>query len=133
MAPTCAPNLPKSPIHNDATSTAAEFEESYSYDSDERLKATTTTIRNSAMAADSLTVKRSHTYDSRGRPEWSRLVARVVVGAGGRPVGVNRVMWDDRGAVGFEAATGFPVGGSSITIRQITPWVDSAISFATKN
>ena len=63
------------------------------------------------MAADSLTVKRSHTYDSRGRPEWSRLVARVVVGAGGRPVGVNRVMWDDRGAVRFEAATGFPVGG----------------------
>ena len=55
--------------YNDATSTAVEFEESYSYDSDERLKATTTTIRNSAMAADSLTVKRSHTYDSKGRPE----------------------------------------------------------------
>ena len=69
LAPTCAPNPPRSPARNDATSTAVEFEESHSYDSDERLKATTTTIRNSAMAADSLTIRRSHTYDSKGRPE----------------------------------------------------------------
>ena len=66
--PSGARGLLESRTYNDSTSTAVEFEESYDYDSHERLETTTTTIRNSAMAADAFTVTRSHTYDSKGRP-----------------------------------------------------------------